>query len=100
MKETTIQTLHPEEGKKNKSIRVEKYEMIKEAILNALKGKELTHTELVQAVMNKLKDFEGHIGWYIETVKLDLEARQTIERIKGKAAKYKIKNSSIRDCCS
>jgi len=32
--------------------------------------------------VNKLsKNFEGEVGWYIVTVKLDLEARSIIERV-------------------
>jgi hypothetical protein len=47
----------------------------------ALQRKELTHTELVSALDKSLKDkFAGNISWYAMTVKLDLEARQVIER--------------------
>jgi hypothetical protein len=35
--------------------------------------------------------FEGHISWYAETVKLDLEARGVIERTKSKPEKYRLK---------
>ena len=92
MKEQTIQTLHPEKGKKNKQISTEKYEQIKSAILNVLKHSEPTYTELTNELKNKLREkFEGNIGWYGVTVKLDLEARKIIERTKKKPATYRLK---------
>ncbi len=79
-----IQLKHPA-GKPAVSIDKSKYDTIKESILNSLKKRELTHTEIVEAVTedfrkNKVK-FEGSVGWYIEWVKLDLEAGKIIERI-------------------
>jgi hypothetical protein len=52
MKEIKIQTLHPESGKQNKAISLEKYEIIKSAILEILQNNSLTHTELMQAIHN------------------------------------------------
>ncbi len=40
MKELKIQTLHPENGKRNKRITVEKYEVMKAAILKVLQYSE------------------------------------------------------------
>ena len=52
---------------------------------------ELTHTDLMEALFSKVKDdFEGGVQWYGETVKLDLEARQIIERTKTKPEKYRL----------
>jgi len=90
MKEETIQTLHPQANKTNKKILLSKYNFIRENILTILTGNELTHTELMEELFERVKDnFEGGIQWYGETVKLDLEAREIIERTKTKPEKYK-----------
>ena len=76
-----IQTLHPTAGKTNKRISFEKYNVIKENILAILQEKEMTHTELMESLYDRVRDtFDGGIQWYGETVKLDLEARKIIER--------------------
>jgi hypothetical protein len=91
MLEEKILTKHPL-GKSGRSIDRQKYETIKRAILSALKNKELTHTELFNDLRKRLKSkFSGNIGWYGETVKLDLEARKIIERIASKPQKYRVK---------
>lgn len=87
-----IQLLHPIPGKINKSISIEKYEFIKHHLLKILKKKELTHTDLMEALYQNVKDdFEGGVQWYGESVKLDLEARKVIERIGAKPEKYRLK---------
>jgi len=44
----------------------------------------MTFYGLYDAVSEKLEGkFEGSVGWYYATVKLDLEARKLIERIPG-----------------
>lgn len=92
MKNDKIQTLHPLPGKTNKSIALDKYNFIKEHLLKALGKKQLTHTELMEALYIRVKDkFEGGVQWYGETVKLDLEARKIIERTATKPEKYKLK---------
>lgn len=92
MKEAYIQTLHPQPGKTNKRIVLSKYNTIKENLLAILAKKELTHTELMEALYSKVKDsFEGGVQWYGETVKLDLEARKIIERTVAKPEKYRLK---------
>lgn len=96
MKETNkgeqIQTLHPLPGKTNKRIALEKYEVIKEQILAILAQSELTHTELMEQLYANVKDtFEGGVQWYGEAVKLNLEAREMIERTGTKPEKYRIK---------
>jgi hypothetical protein len=79
-------------GKSGKNIDKQKYEMLKKAILSALKTKELTHTELSNRLNKSLKGkFSGNISWYGETVKLDLEARKMIERTSSKPQKYRLK---------
>lgn len=91
MKGEQIQTLHPQAGKTNKRISLEKYIVIKENILSILSKTEPTHTELMEAIYENLKDtFEGGIQWYGETVKLDLEARAIIGRTGSKPEKYRL----------
>ena len=91
MKEEKIQTLHPQPGKTNKLISLEKYTVIKENILLILTDCEPSHTELMEKLYNKVKDsFEGGVQWYGETVKLDLEARKIIGRTNSKPEKYKL----------
>jgi hypothetical protein len=91
-KEEQIQTLHPQPGKTNKKISLKKYETIKKELLTILTKKEFSHTELMEALYQRVKDsFEGGVQWYGETVKLDLEARGILERTKTKPEKYRLK---------
>ncbi len=91
MKAEMIQTLHPLPGKTNKRISLAKYNDIRENLLAVLEGQELTHTELMEALYARVKDhFEGGVQWYGETVKLDLEARNMLERTKTKPEKYRL----------
>jgi hypothetical protein len=95
MEQKYIQTLHPIVGKVNKKILTEKYDFIKENMLKILLENELTHTELMEELYVRVNEkFEGGIQWYGETVKLDLEARKIIVRIKTKPEKYKIKTTN------
>jgi hypothetical protein len=67
------------------------YIFIREHLLKILMDFEVTHTELMEKLYSRVKDdFEGGVQWYGETVKLDLEARQMIERTKTKPEKYKL----------
>ena len=91
MKPTYIQTLHPQAGKTNKKIELDKYNFIKDHLLAILSEFEFTHTELMESLYSKVKNnFEGGVQWYGETVKLDLEARKIIERTKTKPERYKL----------
>jgi hypothetical protein len=91
MADEKILTKHPL-GKSGKNISKQKYEALKEAIVSALKNKELTHTELFNQLDNSLKSkFSGNISWYAETVKLDLEAGKIIERTSSTPQKYRLK---------
>jgi hypothetical protein len=86
-----IQTQHPDKTKTNKRISLEKYNFIKTNLLAVLKKTELTHTDLMEALYQRVKDeFEGGVQWYGETVKLDLEARGIIERTGKKPEKYRV----------
>ena len=65
---------------------------MKQAIVEALRNKELTHTELFNQLNRSLRGkFSDNISWYAETVKLDLEARNNIERTSSKPQKYRLK---------
>jgi Family of unknown function (DUF6958) len=92
MAEEKILSKHPS-GKSGRNISVKKYETMKQAIVKALRKKELTHTELMSNLNKDLKGkFTDNISWYAETVKLDLEARKIIERTSSKPAKYRIRS--------
>jgi hypothetical protein len=93
MKAEQIQTLHPQPGKKNKRISLYKYNIIRQQILSILANAELTHSELMEKLYDRVKDsFDGGVQWYGETVKLDLEARKIIERSTTKPEKYRMKS--------
>ncbi len=85
--EPKIQLRHPE-GKKAISISKEKYDLLKKMLIAYLKKNgSSTHTEIWQAAAadlakNKIR-FEGSVQWYMEWVKLDLEANHIIERLAG-----------------
>ena len=65
---------------------------MKQAIVETLRNKELTHTELFNQLNKSLKGkFSDNISWYAETVKLDLEARKKIERTSSKPQKHRLK---------
>ncbi len=94
MDEEKILTLHPEEGKQGVNISRTKYEMIRQAILDAVRSQgTISYQGLVSLVEYNLRNrFEGSIPWYVTTVKLDLEARGEIERISGSREQtFKIK---------
>jgi hypothetical protein len=77
-----IMTLHPE-GKQGVNIDRLKYDKMRAAML-AVIGREpsVPFTGLGDKVYQELNgDFDGSIGWYTTTVKLDLEARGLIERV-------------------
>ena len=80
-----IMTLHPE-GKQGVKISRQKYDVMRQAILEALRVHgEMTFTDLAEDVRRNLEStFEGSINWYVTTVKLDLEARGEIMRIPKK----------------
>lgn len=91
MKDPLIQTLHPQPNKTNKKIALVKYNFIKAQLLAILSKNELTFTELMEALYANVKDdFEGGVQWYGAIVKLDLEARNLIERTKSQPVKYKL----------
>ena len=55
---------------------------MKQAIVEALRNKELTHAELFNQLNKSVKGkFSDNISWYAETVKLDLEARKKLSEL-------------------
>ena len=79
-----IQLKHPE-GKHAVKIEKDKYDVMSKAILTCLKPGELTHKGMLVEVhsyfkKNKIK-FSGSVEWYMELVKLDLEANKKVERV-------------------
>ena len=85
-----ILTQHPQ-GKRGVNIDRAKYDAVRDAIMEALGGGELTHRELLAGVEQALEgSFDGSIGWYMETVKLDLEARGLIARDDAKPQRYRL----------
>ena len=80
-----IMTMHPDPTKVGTNISGDKYETVRNAIVDALyKHDELTFKELTNNVRQQLEGtFEGSVSWYVTTIKLDLEARKVIERVPG-----------------
>ena len=79
-----ILTLHPA-GKQGVNIDRDKYELIRQAILDSLAQRgEIPFGDLSEAVaINLAGPFDGSIGWYTVSVKLDLEARGLVARVPG-----------------
>jgi hypothetical protein len=84
-------TLHPA-GKKGVNIEKQKYDWFREAIIRRLKHDHLTYRDLAESVRAELGgSFKGSVRWYVEAVKLDLEARKVIERIpQSKPQRYRL----------
>jgi hypothetical protein len=76
-----IQTLHPNPDKQGTNIDLQKYETIKKSITRILqREKEVGFKDLSRLVKQDLKGkFDGSVGWYVITVKLDLEARGVLQ---------------------
>ena len=83
-KKEKFTTLNVTEGAAGTRIDRWKYDAMRRAILLALPRNEpgLPFKELAAAVQTHLpENWEGSIGWYVTTVKLDLEARNEIQRV-------------------
>lgn len=82
LKDKRIMTLHPQ-GKKGVNILKRRYDLIKDFIVKTLTDQgQMTYQALNKLAVQKLKDtFDGKVGWYVVSVKLDLEARGIIERV-------------------
>lgn len=90
MKEKIL-TLHPQ-GKKGVNISKEKYDQVASTLLDIVKEHgEITYQDMNDLAVDRLTGkFEGKIPWYVVTVKLDLEARNVLERI-PKTSPHKVK---------
>ncbi len=77
-----ILTVHPQE-KTGVNILKRKYDVIKDFIIKTItKHKEITYQDLSDLAIDELSaSFDGKVVWYVVSVKLDLEARNIIERI-------------------
>lgn len=87
--EQKIQLKHPA-GKKAVNMDKDKYEVLKQALLNYLKiAGESTHTEISKTITGNFRKnnikFQGSIEWHLEWVKLDMEARNEISRSNDKS---------------
>lgn len=82
MAEERIMTLHPQ-GKAGVNILKRRYDFIKDFIVQTIEAKEeISYEALNDLAEEQLTDtFDGKVGWYIVSVKLDLEARGIIERV-------------------
>lgn len=81
-KEEKIMTLHPQ-GKAGVNILKRRYDFIKKFIVKTIvEHGAITFEKLGDMAIEQLTEkFDGKVLWYIVTVKLDLEAREIIERI-------------------
>ena len=81
-----IMTLHPA-GKQGVNIDKRKYDMVRQAVEEALQAQPgATFSELTDAVGQRIGEvFDGSVGWYVTSVKLDLEARGVMERVDGRS---------------
>lgn len=85
-----ILTLHPEPLKQGVNIELGKYNKIRKAILETVSEKQETRfMDLAGEVKKRISgNFKGSLGWYVTTVKLDLEARKEIERVPDKKPQH------------
>ena len=84
--EDQVTTLHPHPGKAGVSISRQKYDTIRQAIVDSTHaaGGEITFGRLTDVVTQRLQgSFDGSVPWYVVTVKLDLEARGVLARVPG-----------------
>ncbi|MEL6926242.1 MAG: hypothetical protein AAFO94_19530 [Bacteroidota bacterium] len=80
--EPRIMTLHPK-GKKGVNILQRKYDLIRDFILKKIaEHGAIKFEDLCELADDELSPtFDGKVVWYVVSVKLDLEARELIERI-------------------
>ncbi len=78
-----ILTMHPE-GKEGVHIEREKYDLIREHILDVMNetDSDMALKDVIRTIEKHIGGtFEGSVSWYVTTVKLDLEAHDIIERL-------------------
>ncbi len=94
MTDDRIMTLHPQ-GKAGVNLLQSKYNRVKETLVSILEEPgEISFKQLNDTAIERLEgQFDGKIPWYVVTVKLDLEARGTIERVpKSGPQRIRLKN--------
>ncbi len=79
-----IQLEHPQ-GKQAVRMDKAKYELLKGSLLRSLSGDaKLSHTEILNFIKADLVsrgiEFKGSLQWYLQSVKMDLEAKGIILR--------------------
>lgn len=81
--EDFIATLHPDLAQQDMRIEQHKYDVVREAILDALRiYGAMTFSELVELVEAQLQPgFDGSIPWYCNVVNLSLENQGEIRRV-------------------
>ena len=81
-----IMTLHPA-GEQGVNIDKGKYDMVRQAVEETLRAQPgITFSEMTEEVGRRIGDvFDGSVGWYVTSVKLDLEARGVLERVDGRS---------------
>jgi hypothetical protein len=82
-----IQLKHPR-GKNAIAMSKDKYDLLKPQVLKLLRTrKAATFGEISIAVQKDLRkngtEFQGSIPWHLEWIKLDLEARKLIKRVRN-----------------
>lgn len=79
-----IMTLHPT-GKRGARITQARYDAVAQAIIESVAAAGVLPLKdlAAQVAARLLADFDGAVGRYTTTVKLDLEARGVIERVPG-----------------
>jgi hypothetical protein len=91
MTEEKVLTRHPL-CKSGRNIGKARCETIGRQIVAALRGKELTHTELFNQLNKSLKGkFPDNMSWYGQTIKLELEARTVLERTSLKLQRHRLR---------
>lgn len=100
MTEQQIHAQHPDSSKKGVNISRRKYVQVRSAIVQSLREEgQMTFTELGDSVSTILNGhFEGAVGWYYTTVKLNLEARGIMERVgKGTPRRLRLVEKTLKD---
>ena len=94
-----IEAIHPDPEKAGVRILRWKYDSVKKAILEVVPRKEpgIPFKELPGKVRSALSPDHlaglGSVSWYTTTVKLDLEARGEIARVKGARPQRLVRSS-------
>jgi hypothetical protein len=80
-----FQTLHPDPAKRGVNIARSKYDQMRAALLQILSEHEtIGFSEAMKEIEKRLAGkFDGKIGWYYVSVKLDMEARGELIRLPG-----------------